>query len=39
MFASISINNKCNLRCKMCDIGQKNKKSSGLVENWSSDDV
>lgn len=36
MFASISINNRCNLRCKMCDIGQRNKESSGMAANWDS---
>lgn len=30
----ISINSVCNLRCKMCDIGQKNAKSSGIFANW-----
>ena len=35
--AIISVNNVCNLKCKMCDVGQKNKESSGLVENWKTE--
>jgi len=31
--AVISITNRCNFKCKMCDIGQRNSESSGLVPN------
>lgn len=32
-FAKISVNSVCNLKCKMCDIGQKNR-ASGLATNF-----
>jgi len=32
----LSINNVCNLKCKMCDYGQKNK-TAGLSQNWIAD--
>jgi len=35
MEASISITNKCNLKCKMCDIGQQNFNTSGLIKTIS----
>ena len=31
--AVVSITNRCNFKCKMCDIGQKNQASSGLYPN------
>ena len=31
-FASIAISNKCNMKCKMCEIGQRSNKS-GLSHN------
>jgi len=33
MLAVISITNRCNMMCKMCDIGQKNFESAGLTKN------
>ena len=36
MFASLAITNRCNMRCKMCDVGQKNESASGLMRNWNS---
>jgi len=32
----LSINNVCNLKCKMCDYGQKNN-TAGLSQNWTAD--
>jgi MoaA/NifB/PqqE/SkfB family radical SAM enzyme len=32
-FAKISVNSVCNLKCRMCDVGQKNL-SSGLTSNF-----
>lgn len=37
-FAAIAITNRCNFECKMCDIGQKNAKSSGMMQSWNADD-
>jgi len=31
---SVSITNRCNMKCKMCDIGNRDSESSGLYKNW-----
>jgi len=35
--AQISVSNRCNLRCKMCDIGQRDNLASGLTHNIQKD--